>query len=87
MDKRIHSFRPSSELKIDNRKSHVEEAKNHCFCRQCGQKGHWASNDQYPVRKKGQGGKKGRGKGKPVSSSHRGAVDFLALVDDISTSP
>ena len=72
---------------MEDLKSHVEQAKKNSSCRQCGLKGHWAGDEQCPAPKKGHSGKKDHGKGKSVSSSHRGAAGNLALFDDLSASP
>ena len=56
MDNRIHSFRPSSELQIEERRRKVQQAKERSICRSCGQTSHWAGDDKaLPKGKKGKG--------------------------------
>jgi len=63
VDRRVHSYRPKSELSIEERKKKVADAKANSYCRACGQKGHWASDLNCPARGKGSGKGKSFGKG------------------------
>ena len=53
VQRRIHSFRPKSELSIDERKRNVEKAKANSHCRTCGRKAHWAGDPACPARNSG----------------------------------
>ena len=83
VDRTIHSFRPKSELSVEDRKKHVEKAKANSSCRQCGQKGHWAGDACCPSR-----GEKGKGKGQKRASSACWPKRFLlATVAPLATFP
>ena len=57
----IHSYKPKSELSIEERKKSVAKAKEKSTCRGCGKEGHWAGDPECPLRGS-TGGQKGAGK-------------------------
>ena len=96
VERRTHSFRPKSELSLEDRRKHVEKAKANSTCRQCGARGHWTGDAcctassaiaHFSTKGKGGGKSKGRGKGKPsgkqMAQSHRGAAGYLSIVDKV----
>eukprot|EP00972_Heterocapsa_arctica_P025741 3788074-Heterocapsa_arctica.AAC.1 len=66
VENRIHSYRPRSELSIDDRKKNVEKAKQNSHCRACGAKGHWAIYPVCPSRTTKGAGEGGKGGHKSV---------------------
>ena len=44
----IHSYKPKSELSIEERKKSVAKAKEKSTCRGCGKPGHWAGDPECP---------------------------------------
>ena len=50
VQKRLHSFKPKSELTIEERKKCVSKAKQNSSCRSCGQPGHWAGDQECKMK-------------------------------------
>ena len=44
----VHSWRPKSEMSVQDRKAKVDKAKQNSTCRSCGKKGHWAGDYACP---------------------------------------
>ena len=77
IDRRVHNYRPTSELSLVDRRDKVKKAKQNSTCRRCGKSGHWAGDPECSQKDRDDGGK-GKGKGKKYKKFN-GSVGLMAV--------
>ena len=79
--KKVHNYRPTSELMLKDRHDKVAQAERTSTCRKCGKTGHWAGHEACPQRNQHGGKDKGRrkGKGKGKYTKFKGHIGMLAV--------
>ena len=92
VDKRVHSYRPSSQLQTDERRNKVQQSQERSACRACGQTGHSAGDAACCTGKDGFKGKdKAHYEGKKTSfrrseaPHHRGSPTVMFAVVSLVT--
>ena len=64
VDKKVHNYRPNSELTLTDRRAKVNQAKRNSKCRKCGKTGHWVGDEACQMRSQSDGKDRGQRNGK-----------------------